>query len=223
MERFDLEDDDIERLRTKFEDFRKKRNEVLMLLVSYISDYCALQGPQADRQRRLRKKYAGQTPRLNYPIRNEGGFYWSVYNISVLLGRNRSSITRTLAKIKKSEEGYARLKTLRKTAKLRSGLSICVYHQDIFDLLMDQYEDEYLMRFANPRRGNPDHAPDIRELRRFWKYLKSMESVQKRTFEPGGFKSIASTERRGVLRDGTRRVMDFLSHLVEKVRRWLHI
>ena len=45
----------------------------------------------------------------------------------------------------------------------------------MFDLLMDRYEDEHLQRFSKPRRGNQENAPDINELRRFWRYLNDME------------------------------------------------
>ena len=65
--------------------------------------------------------------------------------------------------------------------------SIEVYHQDIFDLLLDYYEEEYLLRFAEPRHGNIETAPDINELRHFWRHLRAMESIQKSTFVVGGF------------------------------------
>ncbi len=176
---FDLTDGEIAQLKAKFRDFQDARNAVLMFLVRYIADYKKFRGTSSARRMYLRKKYAGQPPGLNYPICGEDGFYWSVYNISVILGRNRSSITRTLAKMRRVEENHAKLNALSNTVKLGNGLPIRVYHQDIFDMLLDQYEDEYLMRFANPRHGDPNHAPDIQELRRFWEYLKSMESIQK--------------------------------------------
>ena len=179
---FNLTNREAAQLRAKFKEFQDVRNAVLIFLISYIADYQKFQGTSSVRRMYLRKKYADQAPRLNYPIRHKDGFYWSVYNISVILGRNRSSITHTLAKIRKSEEGCARLNALCKTIKIRSGLSICVYHQDIFDLIIDQYENEYLMRFASPRHGGQNNAPDIQELRRFGEYLKSIESMQQRLF-----------------------------------------
>lgn len=66
--------------------------------------------------------------------------------------------------------------------KSKTGIDIEVYYQDIFDLLLDYYEEEYLLRFAEPRHGNAESTPDMNELRRFWNYLRAMESIQKRTF-----------------------------------------
>ena len=57
-------------------------------------------------------------------------------------------------------------------------------YQDIFELLLDYYEEKYLLRFAEPRHGNTENALDINE---FWKYIKTMESIQKRAFILGGF------------------------------------
>ena len=56
-----------------------------------------------------------------------------------------------------------------------NGRTVQVYHKEIFDLLLDLYEDEYLLRFSQPRRGDNNSAPDILELRRFWQYLKDFE------------------------------------------------
>ncbi len=44
-----------------------------------------------------------------------------------------------------------------------------------------------ILRFAEPRHGNIDNAPNIDELRRFWKYLRAMESIQKSTFVQSPF------------------------------------
>ena len=59
--------------------------------------------------------------------------------------------------------------------KSANGNKIFVYSEEIFDLLMDRYEEEYLQRFTKPRRDNSDNAPDIEELCKFWRYLHDME------------------------------------------------
>lgn len=118
---------------------------------------------------------------------SENGFYWSIRNIAIVLRRNRSSITRTMNKMKVSEKWTNKLSSLRRNVKSETGIDIEVYHQDIFDLFLDYYEEEYLLRFAEPRHGNIETAPDINELRRFWKHLRAMESIQKSTFVLGGF------------------------------------
>ena len=169
----------------------------------------------------LRKKYAEQPPRLNYPICGEDGFYWSVYNISIILGRNRSSITRTLAKMRRGEESHAKLNALCKTVKLGNGLPIRVYHQDIFDMILDQYENEYLMRFANPRHGDPNNAPDIQELHRFWEYLKSMESIQKSTFTPREMGVASRKGWRDALRQVRQRTFTFFANIGTGIRHFI--
>lgn len=222
MERFDLAKGDIERLRTKFKEFQEKRNELLMLLIRYIADYCQFQGTPSSRQRFLRKKYADQTPRPNYPICGEDGFYWSVNNISIVLGRDRSSITRTLARMRRSEVWGSRVTELCRTIRSNSGLMIHVYHQDIFDLLLDNYEEEYLLRFANPRHGERSTAPDIQELRRFWEYLKSRESIQKMTFTTQDLSDIPYKGWRYTLRQIRQRASAFLAGIVAGMRRFVH-
>lgn len=221
MATFDLTDGEIAQLKAKFKDFQDARNAVLMFLVSYIADYQKFRGTSSARRIYLRKKYASQPPRLNYPICGEDGFYWSVYNISVILGRNRSSITRTLVKMRRVEENHARLNALCKTVKLGNGLPIRVYHQDIFDMILDQYEDEYLMRFANPRHGKPNHAPDIQELRRFWEYLKSRESIQKWVFTQQELSDISRKGWRDVLRQMRQRAFTFFANVGSGLRHFI--
>lgn len=68
-----------------------------------------------------------------------------------------------------SEGWCSRLLALRHTDKASNGLTIHSYSREIFDLIVDRYEEEYLQRFASPRHGEPK---DIDEIRRFWHYLK---------------------------------------------------
>ena len=174
-------------LQEKFKEFQQTRNTVMMFLVSYIADYQKFHSSQSNHNRFLHQKYTWQTPKINYLFNSGDGFYWSIRNIAIVLGRNRSSITRTMHKMKVSEEWNNRLSSLRRNVKSDTGLDIEVYHQDIFDLLLDYYEYEYLLRFAEPRHGDIEDAPDINELRRFWEYLRAMECIQKSTFVQSPF------------------------------------
>lgn len=174
-------------LQEKFKEFQKTRNTVMMFLVSYIADYQRSHSSQSNHKRFLHQKYTWQTPKINYLFNSRDGFYWSIRNIAIVLGRNRSSITRTMHKMKASEEWNNKLSSLRRNVKSETGLDIEVYHQDIFDLLLDYFEEEYLLRFAEPRHGNIENAPNIDELRRFWEHLKAMESIQKSTFVQSPF------------------------------------
>ena len=47
--------------------------------------------------------------------------------------------------------GFDKLSSLRRNVKSETGIDIEVYHQDIFDLLLDYYEEEYLLKFTEPR------------------------------------------------------------------------
>ena len=187
MTNFSLTDKAISRLQEKFKEFHQTRSALMIFLVSYISDYQKFHGSQSNHNRFLHQKYSWQTPKINYLFNSGNGFYWSIRNIAIVLGRNRSSITRTMHKMKVSEEWNNRLSSLRRNVKSDTGLDIEVYHQDIFDLLLDYYEEEYLLRFAEPRHGNIESAPDIDELRRFWKHLRAMECIQKSTFVQNPF------------------------------------
>ena len=44
-------------------------------------------------------------------------------------------------------------------------------------MILDLYEEEYLLRFSEHRSGNIENATDIKEVRRFWNYLKDYYSV----------------------------------------------
>ncbi|MBQ6776314.1 MAG: hypothetical protein IJP53_07655, partial [Synergistaceae bacterium] len=90
------------------------------------------------------------------------------------------TITRTLVRMKSSERWHERLSELRKLVTTEGGLTIEVFHQDIFDLFYDYYEEEYLRRFAEPRHGQI--GLDMSELRTFWEHLHAMEAIQKCEF-----------------------------------------
>ncbi len=210
MSSFSLTDKEKQRLQEKFREFQQARDTIMIFLVSYIADYQKFHGSQSNHKRFLHQKYSWRTPRINYLFNSGDGFYWSVRNIAIVLGRSRSSITRTINKMKASEKWNVRLLSLRKNIRSESGLDIDIYHQEIFDLLMDYYEEEYLLRFSEPRHGNIENAPDINELRRFWEYLKSMASIQKSTFVPENLKVTLPFGWRYRFRKIARKVLDFI-------------
>ena len=186
---FNLTDNEISRLTAKFREFQDTRNALLIFIINYIADYQQSHGTSSNHRRYLRQKYTWQTPRINYLFNSGDGFYWSVRNIAIVLGRNRSSITRTMKKMKTSGDWNNRLSDLRRIVTSDNGLNIVVFHQDIFELLLDYYEEEYLMRLAKPRHGSAENAPDIEELRRFWHQLRAQENIQKSLFAPGSFRA----------------------------------
>ena len=182
-----LTDSDKAKLKAKFQAFRKVRDDLNIFLVSYIADFMMLQNDEPSKRKRyLRRKYGSLTPRINYQFNTVEGFYWSVRNIAIVLGRNRSSIIRVLTRMQNSDYWRRKTAPLRRVIHSYEGGNIDVYHKDIFDVLMDYYEEEYLLRFARPRHGNAESAPGMSELRRFWRSLRGQECAQKRVLLPTG-------------------------------------
>ena len=177
LQEFNLTDDEIQRLQIKFMEFKKDREKVHELLIDYIADYRQFEGTSTERYEHLQRKFISKAPNLSHLVSIDGSFLWSVNDISIILGRHRTTIQRTLDKLEISEGWCAKLLALRETSKAPSGLKIYVYHKEIFDLILDLYEEEYLLRFSEPRHGNIETAPDLNEVRRFWNYLKDYYSV----------------------------------------------
>ena len=91
---FNLTDDEITRLRAKFEEFQRDRKKLHEILINYTADYRQLSGNNSERQEYLRGKYTPQAPKLSHLIfGDDNEIYWSVADISIVMGRNRSSIT----------------------------------------------------------------------------------------------------------------------------------
>lgn len=182
-----LTSDNIERLTAKYQEFKNYREALSMFLISYISDYMRLRNAEpSQRKRYLRRKYGLYNPRINYQFNTGEGFCWSIRNIATVLGRDRSSISRALSHMSDSPVWRERISSLHSVIPSYDGGMIDVYGQDIFDVLIDYYEDRYLLRFVQPRRGRGEFAPDINELRSFWRELRSMEFIQKHVVLQGG-------------------------------------
>lgn len=201
MPDFNLNDEDIHKLQHKFNLFKRERKIIHNLLDNYIADYRQFNGSMSKRYEYLRKKYISQSPDLTHLILLDGNILWSTQDISIVLGRHITSIIRSINKLERSEGWCSRLLSIRETTKNQNGRNVQVYHKEIFDLLLDLYEDEYLLRFSQPRRGDNNSAPDILELRRFWQYLKDFDNFNSHVIEqhkhlpdipPMGWKDILS-------------------------------
>ena len=183
MAGFNLSEEAKELLQNKFIDFQLAREKIHELLGDYVADVKRFKGNTLEQQEYLREIYAKRAPTLSHLVWNdEGEIYWGAPDIAIVMGRNQSSIARTLTNLEHENGWCVRLLALRKDAKAANGLKIHVYHQDIFDLILDRYEDEYLLRFAKPRYGNREKAPDIEEVRRFWEYMKDSAEIRQENF-----------------------------------------
>lgn len=174
---FNLSDDTIAKLKRKFFQFLNSRNLVHELLLDYVADYRQFLGSNDDRKDFLERQFRHRVPDFSHLISSDNQIFWHVSDIAIILGKNQSSISRTLSSIERSQDWNFRLISIRKHVKSANGNSIFVYQQDIFDLIIDKYEEEYLLRFSRPRWGSKDNAPDLDEIKRFWIYLKDFYSV----------------------------------------------
>lgn len=170
--KFKLSDYDINKLTRRFNLFQKERKIIHDLLNSYLVDYRQYSGSTSKRYEYLRKKYISRSPDLSHLVFNDENILWSLEDISIILGRHLTTITRTFEKLETNPNFYARLLVLRETTKAKNGHNIYVYRKEIFDLIIDLYEYEYLLRFTEPRRGNINKN----EVQRFWEYLRELEN-----------------------------------------------
>ncbi|MBR0168513.1 MAG: hypothetical protein IJQ08_07555 [Synergistaceae bacterium] len=163
------------RLREKFSEFHRNREILSGLLDDYTADYRQSGGNALERQEFLREKYSKRAPKFNHLIWNDDddSELWTAADIAIVLGRERSSITRTLAKIERSEGWRSKLLAIRHSSKSENGLTIYSYTREIFTLIIDRYEEEYLQRFANPRHGKSQDISEVNLLR-----LKSQASQE---------------------------------------------
>ena len=175
MKKFNLKPDTMLRLQKEFERFQEARRIVRKNIPKYIKDFQEFQGDREDRKEFLEREYLPKSPNLNSLI-SEGqdskNFLWHVEDIINITGLMQSSISKILNKMKASEEWAARLLALEVETKSANNNKIFVYHEEIFDLIIDYQESKCLERFLKPRRGT---AQDPEEILRFWNYLKNAE------------------------------------------------
>ena len=176
MPTFRLTQDTMTRLRMKFAEFQHNRNVLGDVIDDYIADYRQTSGSMLSRQEVLKEKYLKRSPNFTHLIwsddEDNNQIWWTAADIAIVLGREKSSVTRTLASMERSEGWCSKLLALRRTDKAANGLTIFSYRREIFDLIIDRYEEEYLMRFSNPRHGNNIREEDFSEIKRFWDYMK---------------------------------------------------
>ena len=59
-------------------------------------------------------------------------------------------------------------------------------NKEVFDFIIDFYEEEYLQRFVAPRRGKPVDNEERSEIYRFWNWLKSKAQDDREEFLRSG-------------------------------------
>ena len=174
---FNLSSNTIERLTAKFFEFQKARTIVQRLMTDYVKDYYQIQTHKSEREAILKEKYDPLAPNTSHLVCiTENLFYWNIIDIAIIMGRNETSISRTIAQMRKSILWKEKTLILQHNSKSNNGNSIFTYDNRIFSLIFDYYEDEYLLRFSKPRRTTRNKTQDITELRAFWHFLKTQYS-----------------------------------------------
>jgi hypothetical protein len=159
MDNFKLTPDVMQRLTAQFKNFLSEREKTRALLGDYVADYRAFKGTALARQEYLREKYATRAPNLTHLVFDaDGELYWGAADIAILLGRDSTTVTRMMRKIETLGGWRVRLCALRKRQS-GSAAPVYVYKKEIFDFIIDFYEEEYLQRFVAPH-----DLPDMREI-----------------------------------------------------------
>jgi hypothetical protein len=166
---FNLTPDTMKRLTVQFKVFLLDREKIHTLLGDYVADYRSFTGTALARHEYLREKYATRAPNLTHLVFDaDGELYWGTGDMAILLGRDSTTVTRMMRKISSLHGWRSRLYELRKS----SGSGVYVYKKEIFDFIIDFYEEEYLQRFVAPRRGKSVDEEEKAEIYRFWSTLK---------------------------------------------------
>ena len=131
------------RLRAKFNEFQQNRDILIEILDDYTADYRQTAGSTLKRQEVLQERYSKRAPKFSHLIWDEEGNseLWTASDIAIVLGRDKSSVTRTLALMERSEGWCSRLLAVRHTSKATNGLTIYSYSREIFDIIIDRYEE----------------------------------------------------------------------------------
>ena len=183
MYSFELNTDAMERMTAQFRIFMSDRERVQTLLEGYVADYRSFNGTALDRYEYLREKYKSIAANPTHLVYGEDGeIYWGAADISILLNKDSTSVTRTLRKIEEAENWRVRLHELRKLSDPGHVPPVYVYKEGVFEAIIDFYEEEYLQRFMKPRRGKAASDEEAAEIYRFWKYLKTKAAADKEIF-----------------------------------------
>ena len=94
-------------------------------------------------------------------------FFWGQRDIAIIMGKDQSNISRILRRMKRDARWRAALQSLRIAVGCKER-----YSDDIFPLILDFCEAEYLERLTHPRRGGPMPEPRVEELLEAWQKMR---------------------------------------------------
>ncbi len=172
MASFRLSKDVVEKLQAKFDEFIQARKLVRENIVNYVADYRSFNGDRQDRREFLEREYMPLAPQMSHLLLDDKqNILWHVQDIAIIMGRDTTAISKLFQRMEGKPGWTSKLLALQEDSRSANNNLIHVYHEGIFDLIFDKYEEEYLERFTKPRQGKPPLNPG--EVTRFWKYLKT--------------------------------------------------
>ena len=94
-------------------------------------------------------------------------FFWGQRDIAIIMGKDQSNISRILRRMKRDVWWRAALQSLRIAVGCKER-----YSDDIFPLILDFCEAEYLERLTHPRRGGILSMARAQELLGAWRRMR---------------------------------------------------
>ena len=165
-------------LTKKFLLFRDDREKIRRRMENYVLDYPLHETGATRKYELLEEQYSVNTPNLNHLIFSKGGSsLWSARDIAIVLGRNVSSVSRTLKKMYEKTEWAERLTALSVTPENPGRDAVTLYHSEVFDTIVDYFEYGYLERITHPRNGIPMMKEEREAVFTFWRALKKTNNI----------------------------------------------
>jgi hypothetical protein len=176
------------RLAKKFLSFQDDREKIQRRIESYVVDFNLYETREDSATRTyeaLEERYSTDAPNLNHLIiTKESVSLWNMRDIAIILGRNVSSVLRTLKKIEVSGDFARRLDDLTIHREDAGRDASTLYGTGVFEIIVDYYEASYLERFTNPRHGVPLSEDERAAVMDFWMAMKSdPDGVDPRKYE----------------------------------------
>jgi hypothetical protein len=144
---------------------------------SYVRDYGSYEGSATRRYEMLEDEYAGDAPDLSHLVPGRDGSVssalWSMRDMAIILGRNVSSILRTIRRMKGSPQWGAALAAHESRLAVGGWSAAALYDSGVFDVVVDYFESVYLERFTSPRRGSPMTDAEREAAYSLWEYMKA--------------------------------------------------
>jgi hypothetical protein len=169
--------DTVSRIAGKFSSFRDDRIKIHRRMESYVRDYESHKGSATRRYESLEEEYSEDAPDLSHLVpRGDGSAssaLWSMKDMAIILGRNISSVLRTVRKMKAHPE-WGKTLASHEFRREKSGReAVTMYDAGVFDAIVDYFESVYLERFTSPRRGEPMDEGKKRAVYSLWEYMKA--------------------------------------------------